>query len=461
MCSQAECSSFESALRGLAAVAACVGDALAGEEDVVSTETLRALRRGRAERRTATGAALEVAATAGAARCCAAQQQAAHCMQQPHCGEGAEAGACLRPGAAWGSGSAAGRHGESAQDGSGSVLPDSVRSSGRGGSGECGPAPKAPSGGKRAARDGVPGLAPGTAAGHSTPCACAAAAVPGNGWQAPQGARVGEDGSAQGAVLLDGLALDAGGGLTLTCRAAAPGVGQTARRDGVAGVTGEAASSDVCQAIGVESPAPWNSRTGAPGVVQPMPHAAAAGAAGGSAALGACQAARLGRPTPRDGRADALDARQAAQRARAPVDAGEARASARCQAAGANGTAPSDDQASTLGAQQARSRAGSAWGAAAWGVGQTAGVGGSRGRPGAGSKWRGVSQVREGGELCYAADIKRSKRCSQALHLGTFATGAPLLRPRMPSECAPVSCRSWQRAENMAQSRGGTYWGCI
>ena len=178
---QAECSSFESTLGGLAAVAACVGDALAVDGDAVGTDTLRGLRWGRAQRRTATRAAPEVPATAGAARCCAAQQQAAQRMAELHYGEGAEAGAGPRPGAAWGPGSAAGRKGEPAEDGSGFALPDSVRTSGWGGSAECGPAPTAPSAGERAARDGVPGLAPGKAAGHSTPGACPAAAVPGVG----------------------------------------------------------------------------------------------------------------------------------------------------------------------------------------------------------------------------------------------------------------------------------------
>ena len=176
---QADCSSVESALRRLAAVAACVGEALAGNGDAVGTGALRAVRRGCPERRTATGAAPEAFAIAGAARCCAAQQQAAHRREQPHRGEGAEAGAGPPPGAAWGPGSAAGRKGEPAQDGSGSALPHSVRTSGWGA--ECGPAPTAPSAGERAARDGVPGLALGKAAGHSSPSACPAAAVPGVG----------------------------------------------------------------------------------------------------------------------------------------------------------------------------------------------------------------------------------------------------------------------------------------
>ena len=102
-------------------------------------------------------------------------------MAELHCGEGAEAGAGPRPGAAWGPGSAAGRKGEPAEDGSGFALPDSLGTSGWGGSAECGPAPTAPPAGERAARDGVPGLAPGTAAGHSTPGACPAAAVRGVG----------------------------------------------------------------------------------------------------------------------------------------------------------------------------------------------------------------------------------------------------------------------------------------
>ena len=312
MCLQADCSSFESALRRLAAVAACIGDALAGDRDTAGTGTLRGLRRGRAERRTATG---EVPASAGAARCCAAQQQAAHCMEQPHYEEGAEAGAGARPGAAWGPGSAAGRQGKSAEDSSGSALPNALRTSGQGGRAEGGPVPTAPPGGKRAARDEVPGLAPGAAAGHSTPGACPAAAAARVGRQAPWSMRVDEDGSAQ--------------------------------------------------------------------------------------------------------------------------------------AAGANKAAACDDHASPLGAQQATSRAGaagSAWGAAAWGVSQTAGVGGGRGRSGPGCMWRGVSQVREGGKLRYAADIKPGKRCSQTLHLGTFATGAPLLSVQLPSECILSWRLFWQHA---------------
>ena len=119
---QAECSSFESALRRLAAAGASVGDALAPDGAIVAVGMLHGSQRGGPERRSATGAPREVAAAAGgAARCSAALQQAAHCVEQPRCEEGAEAGGCRRPGAAWGPCSAAGRECESAVGCSGSA----------------------------------------------------------------------------------------------------------------------------------------------------------------------------------------------------------------------------------------------------------------------------------------------------------------------------------------------------
>ena len=437
---QAECSSFESALWRLAAAAASVGDVLAEYGAAFGTGTLRGPRRVSLERQSATaGAAPGVAATTGAARCGAALQQAARCLEQPRCGEGQQAGGDSRPDAAQGPGSAAGRKGESAVDVFGSALPD--RAPGWGGDAERGPAPMAPSGGKRAARDAGPGLARGSGASHSTPGARAGIAVTGSAWQAPQDARVGEDGNAQGAVLQGAIrAMDAGGGPMLSYRIGAPDAGQAALHDGP-GVAGGAATSGMPQAAWLESPAPLDNHAVAPGVVQPVPHAAAADGAGGDAAVEKCEAAGVDCPTLCDGCANTVAARQAAQRGGAAGGAGGPAALGGCRAAGVDSSAPPSGHANTRDAKQAAwhaGAAGSAGGGAAFGAGENAGVDSREAAPEA-TKWRGVSQVWEGGELCYAAGIKRSKRSKLALQLGTFATGAPPPRPRMPSACLPAA----------------------
>lgn len=74
----------------------------------------------------------------------------------------------------------------------------------------------------------------------------------------------------------------------------------------------------------------------------------------------------------------------------------------------------------------------------------------------AGCKWRGVSRVRERGELRHAAGIKRSKRGKQTLHLGMFATGAPPCGSQMPLGCMSLSRRCWQHAVDVPQLRGGS-----